>query len=218
MARRNVVKAFKNMSPSEIRNLSRRQAQSLLKEMRQEAQNQIEKLDRAAKHSDKFYSPAGESMKSYYEQKKVDNQWKAPSKTPQSSAIDELIKINNFMNSKTYSVTETQKLQKSTDMRIFGPSESNPNKPAQRMSRQESEKFWAAYNEFKNSVDTGNLYYRKYSQIQSELGKMVIEKRKKKREFSIVELANELKYRLNEDDYEYSELSEFSADWDDYDE
>lgn len=209
------VRDFKNMSSSDIKSLTRNEAQNLLREMRKEAQKQIEKLESAKKRSNKFYSPALEKIKERKESRIEEGKYKAPSKTKIADAKAELSELNQFMNSRSASVTGAQKLAKEQDMRIFGPSKTNPNKPAKRMTVEERSAFWKAYNEFAKGADTSARFYLSYNRVQEELGKIVTS-RKRAADLDIGHLIDSLMNSLAEDEYEWSDVSELSGSGDDF--
>lgn len=220
-----ILNDFKKMSAQDIKKLNRSQAHNLLRQVRYEAIKQSEKIYNATKRSDKFYSPAEKNLRDWYEERYLtqsdfskENYIPPVSKMKIADTKAELETLQKFFNAKTSSVTGAQKVAKARDMRIFGPSESDPKQPARRMTRDEAEKFWAAYNEFKNSMIGGDLYWRKYSQVQTELGNIVVNKRKNRKNLDVYELINDLRNKLaeGEDDYEYSDLSEFSGSGDDF--
>ena len=211
------VNEFRKLSDDDIKNLSRKDAQEYIRQMRSAAMKQMEKLAAARERSDKFYSQAYENTKDWYEEE-YNLKMPAPSRMKVSDAQEELSQLKKFFNAKSSTVPGAQKIAKEQDLRIFGPSASNPNKPAQRMSREEREAFWSAYNEFKIGADTSELFYRKYNQAQGELGQIALSRRARGEKISAAAMLKELREKLNEDEWiDDDEVSELSGDGDDFD-
>ena len=143
----------------------------------------------------------------------------APSKTKIADAKAELSRLNDFFNSQSSTVKGAQEIARKQDIRIFGPSESNPNIPAKRMTREERIKFWSVYNEYSRSDAYESRFYLRYRDIQEELGNVVLSKRGQKGGIGgsdIGELLTELDRKLQGEYYEYDQLSELSGSGDDF--
>ena len=242
--RKTSVNAFKKMTSEDISKLTRKQAQALLRDMRAAYMKRAEILERHAEKSKEmtgrvkegnFYSPAYESpghyrtnkktgkktyvtggMKDWYETHNIKN----PSMTKIADAKAELSRLNRFFNSESSTVKGTNELSRRQDMRIFGPSASDPSKPAFRMTRSEREMFWAAYNEFRTGEDTAADFQRfKYGEPQIELGKIVLQTRKggdMEGRLNITALIAALKAQAKKESSEFYELGELEGNGDDF--
>lgn len=228
------LQAFKKMSAEDIKSLSRKEAQNILREVRQLYQKRAATLEKYVGKGN-FYSPSyenpgfqnkkgerkGMGIKGWYEVKESQGKIKAPSKTNIADAKAELSRLNDFFNAQSSTVKGAQEIARKQDIRIFGPSETNPNIPAKRMTRDERIKFWSVYNEFASSDTYSSRFYHRYSDIQEELGNIVLSKRKNKdgssiNDLDIGTLLGELDKRLQGEYYEYDTLSELSGSGDDF--
>lgn len=242
--KKTTVNAFKKMTSDDIAKLTRKQAQALLRDMRAAYTKRAEILEKHIEKSKNmsgrvkegnFYSPAYEAaghyrtnkntgkksyvtggMKDWYETHDIKN----PSMTKIADAKAELSRLNRFFNSESSTVKGTNELSKRQDMRIFGASESDPSKPAARMTRSEREAFWAAYNEFRVGADTSAIFQRfKYGEPQIELGKIVLQTRKggnMEGQLNITALIEALKAQVKKDSSEFYELGELEGNGDDF--
>ena len=155
------VQRFKNLSQNDIENLSRTQAQDLLRSMRQAFQQREKTLgrDRIDSEGNRMgtWSPAAESMEKFYENREI----KSPSRTRKDSAVAELKRLNNFFNSKTSTVRGAREVMKQQDLRIFGEKENAFGKPtgqpAQRLTRAQRDFMWSGYQEFLSGSDTAAI-------------------------------------------------------------
>lgn len=171
------VQRFKNLSKNDIENLSRTQAQDLLRSMRQAFQQREKTLgrDRIDSEGNRMgtWSPAAQAMEKFYDDRKI----KSPSKTRKNSAIAELKRLNDFFNSKTSTVGGAREVMRQQDMRIFGEGEDilgNPTgKPAQRLTRSQRDFMWAGYEEFLAGADTSAIAARNYNRRQQAAGLVV---------------------------------------------
>lgn len=194
------VQRFKNLSQNDIENLSRTQAQDLLRSMRQAFQQREKTLgrDRIDAEGNRMgtWSPAAESMEKFYENREI----KSPSRTRKDSAVAELKRLNKFFNAKTSTVRGAREVMRQQDLRIFGEKENVFGKPtgqpAQRFNRAQRDFMWAGYTEFLSGVDTADLAARKYKQIQPAAGLIVKSMRGKK--LSINEFLSRLKNVLTQ--------------------
>lgn len=232
------------MTSDDIAKLTRKQAQALLRDMRAVYIKRAEILEKHIEKSKNmsgrvkegnFYSPSYEAAGHYRTNKKTGKKtyvtggmkdWyethdiKNPSMTKIADAKAELSRLNRFFNSESSTVKGTNELSKRQDMRIFGASESDPSKPAQRMTRSEREAFWAAYNEFRVGADTSAIFQRfKYGEPQIELGKIVLQTRKggnMEGQLNITALIEALKAQEKKDSSEFYELGELEGNGDDF--
>ena len=157
-------------------------------------------------------------IKAWYEERESQGKISAPSKTKIADAKAELSRLNAFFNAQTSTVKGTQEVARKQDIRIFGPSESNPNIPAKRMTREERVKFWSVYNEYATSDAYEARFYLRYRDVQEELGNVILSKRRTEEGIGGVEigkLLDELDKKLQGEYYEYDQLSELSGSGDD---
>lgn len=226
------LQSFKKMSQEDIKGLSRKEAQNILREARNLYYKRSATLEKYVGKGN-FYSPAyenpgfqnrkgdksGMGIKTWYEERESQGKISAPSKTKIADAKAELSRLNAFFNSKSSTVKGAQEIARKQDIRIFGPSESNPNIPAKRMTREERIKFWSVYNEYATSDTYEARFYLRYRDIQEELGNVILSKRGKDGGIGGVEigkLLNELDRKLQGEYYEYDQLSELSGSGDDF--
>ena len=194
------VQRFKNLSQNDIENLSRGQAQDLLRSMRQAFQQREKTLgrDRVDSNGKRMgtWSPAAEAMEKFYNNREI----KSPTKTRKDSAIAELKRLNNFFNSKTSTVTGAREVMRQQDLRIFGEKKDalgNPTgKPAQRLTRAQRDFMWAGYEEFLAGSDTSAIAARNYNKRQQAAGLVV--KSMKGKKLSINEFMTRLKKVLTQ--------------------
>ena len=226
------LQSFKKMSQEDIKGLSRKEAQNILREARNLYYKRAATLEKYVGKGN-FYSPAyenpgfqnkkgeqkGMGIKAWYESKESQGKISAPSKTKIADAKAELSRLNAFFNAQTSTVKGTQEVARKQDIRIFGPSETNPNIPAKRMTREERVKFWSVYNEYATSDAYEARFYLRYRDIQEELGNVILSKRGNKEGIGGVEigkLLDELDRKLQGEYYEYDQLSELSGSGDDF--
>ena len=226
------LQSFKKMSQDDIKGLSRKEAQNILREARNLYYKRAATLEKYVGKGN-FYSPAyenpgfknkkgdkrGMGIKAWYEERESQGKISAPSKTKIADAKAELSRLNQFFNSQSSTVKGTQEIARKQDIRIFGPSESNPNIPAKRMTREERIKFWSVYNEYATSDTYEARFYLRYRDIQEELGNVILSKRGKDGGIGGVEigkLLDELDRKLQGEYYEYDQLSELSGSGDDF--
>lgn len=226
------LQSFKKMSQDDIKGLSRKEAQNILREARNLYYKRAATLEKYVGKGN-FYSPAyenpgfqnkkgdkrGMGIKAWYEERESQGKISAPSKTKIADAKAELSRLNAFFNAQTSTVKGTQEVARKQDIRIFGPSESNPNIPAKRMTREERVKFWSVYNEYATSDAYEGRFYLRYRDIQEELGNVILSKRGKDGGIGGVEigkLLDELDRKLQGEYYEYDQLSELSGSGDDF--
>lgn len=226
------LQSFKKMSQDDIKGLSRKEAQNILREARNLYYKRAATLEKYVGKGN-FYSPAyenpgfqskkgdkrGMGIKTWYEERESQGKISAPSKTKIADAKAELSRLNQFFNSQSSTVKGTQEIARKQDIRIFGPSESNPNIPAKRMTREERIKFWSVYNEYATSDAYEARFYLRYRDIQEELGNVILSKRGKDGGIGGVEigkLLDELDRKLQGEYYEYDQLSELSGSGDDF--
>lgn len=194
------VQRFKNMSQNDINNLSRTQAQDLLRSMRQAFQQREKTLgrDRIDSEGNRMgtWSPAAQSMEKFYENREI----KPPSRTRKDSAIAELKRLNNFFNAKTSTVAGAREVMREQDIRIFGEKLDEygkpTGKPAQRFTRTQRDFMWAGYEEFLAGSDTAAIAARAYGNRQKAAGLVVKSMRGKK--LSIDEFMSRLKKVLTQ--------------------
>lgn len=177
------VQRFKNLSQNDIANLSRTQAQDLLRSMRQAFKQREKTLGNT-------WSPARDAMQSYYEK----HVQKAPSRMRKDSSIAELKRLNQFFNSKTSTVKGAREVMREQDIRIFGADEAG--KPRQRLTRKQRDFMWAGYQEFLTGADTAALAGRSYAQRQQAAGLVV--KSMKGKKLSIQDFMSRLKKVLTQ--------------------
>lgn len=226
------LQSFKKMSQDDIKGLSRKEAQNILREARQLYYKRAATLEKYVGKGN-FYSPAyenpgfrnkkgdmrGMGIKAWYEEKESQGKILIPSKTKIADAKAELSRLNAFFNAQTSTVKGTQEVARKQDIRIFGPSESNPNIPAKRMTREERVKFWSVYNEYATSDTYESRFYLRYRDVQEELGKVILSKRGRDGGIGAAELdklLDELDKKLQGEYYEYDQLSELSGSGDDF--
>lgn len=226
------LQSFKKMSQEDIKGLSRKEAQNLLREARNFYYKRAATLEKYVGKGN-FYSPAyenpgfqnkngdkrGMGIKAWYEERESQGKISSPSKTKIADAKAELSRLNAFFNAQTSTVKGTQEVARKQDIRIFGPSESNPNIPAKRMTREERIKFWSVYNEYAKSDAYEARFYLRYRDIQEELGNVILSKRGNKEGIGGIEigkLLDELDKKLQGEYYEYDQLSELSGSGDDF--
>lgn len=226
------LQSFKKMSQDDIKGLSRKEAQNLLREARNLYYKRAATLEKYVGKGN-FYSPAyenpgfknkkgdkrGMGIKAWYEERESQGKILVPSKTKIADAKAELSRLNQFFNSQSSTVKGTQEIARKQDIRIFGPSESNPNIPAKRMTREERIKFWSVYNEYATSDTYEARFYLRYRDVQEELGNVILSKRGKDGGIGGVDigkLLKELDKKLQGEYYEYDQLSELSGSGDDF--
>lgn len=226
------LQSFKKMSQDDIKGLSRKEAQNLLREARNLYYKRAATLEKYVGKGN-FYSPAyenpgfknkkgdkrGMGIKAWYEERESQGKISVPSKTKIADAKAELSRLNRFFNSQSSTVKGTQEIARKQDIRIFGPSESNPNIPAKRMTREERIKFWSVYNEYATSDTYESRFYLRYRDVQEELGNVILSKRGKDGGIGGVDigkLLKELDKKLQGEYYEYDQLSELSGSGDDF--
>ena len=102
------------------------------------------------------------------------------------------------------------------DLRIFGKDAKG--NPRDTMTREERDFFWTVFNEFKKSDMYASTFWAKYkrNQIEGTLGKLITAKREQTTHPELSAMMEELKKALEEDQYEYNELTSIAGDGSDF--
>lgn len=170
------LEKFKRMSPADIEALSPRQKTDLLRQMRQAFVLQKEKIE-----SRNYYSPAVEKLNQYYAAKYKEEKLKDPYRMRAQEKDAELKRINEFFNSQTATIPGIQEVNRQQDIRIFGEKYTDSGeptgKPKRRLTQEQRQVFWSAYNEFNIGADTGAIAGRNYMRLQQALGKIVLSRK-----------------------------------------
>ena len=186
-------KKFLDMEPSELGKLRLSEARSLLRQARAAYEKQEKTF---SKYKESVWSPAVEKMEDYY-----GDVGKNPiSKMRLSKVQNELFRLQDFFGSETSTVPGSRRVMIAQDSRIFGVDEKT-GKPIRRMTLDERTDFWAAYNEFVSMEKENYIRNMGSNTIQTQLGEMIIELRKKNRDSFIFDSSafNELKRRVEEE-------------------
>lgn len=87
--------------------------------------------------------------------------------------IYEIVRAQNFFNSKSSSIRGVEQINKMQDIRIFGKDKYG--RPLGKLNSTQRKKYWDLYNEYK-SQHTGDFYSLKSEQIQQLLGEYYTKK------------------------------------------
>lgn len=219
MAKKNsIAQKLINMTTSDIKSLKAKEAKAMVREAREAISKATAALDKASftksgKHSPTFYSAAYENLNEW-----IGDHFKvrsiATSKLKRVDAVAELQAYKKFFGSKSSTVPGAREIMKQQDARIFGVDASG--KPLKRMTRIQRENFWSLYDEFIAGDTTAALAYRKYSNLQQEIGKIVKQRRKDPETgkfigFDLGNAMKELTRRLGGDDYDTSDDDIFTG-------
>lgn len=201
---------IRNLDPASLGRMKKTEVIELLKKVRQKYQTRAKSLEAV---SDKVYSPAKQKMDDFYDA----NGKRAPSKISRNSAINEILHVQDFFNSKTSDEKGARQVMREQDARIFGTTDSG--RPKHRMSVEDRARFWSFYNEFLNTYKSAEYIYGS-GKVQQYLGDMFI-KSSKSGKSSVDEFnPEEFKMLLNnledgEGDYDYDgEANVYSGKWD----
>lgn len=226
---------FKNMTSDDIKHLRSKDAQKLLKDMRElyekRAASLEKRIERGKRPGNKtFYSPAYENtgiinkkgertqtgIKIWYEKQEAAGKINDPYSTRIADAKAELSRLHDFFNAKTSTVKGAEKVMKNQDIRIFGTDAKG--RPKETMTREERDFFWSVFNEFSRSDMYASTFWAKYkkNQIEGTLGKLIISKRGDTTHAELSAMMEELKKALDEDQYEYDELTSITGEGSDF--
>ena len=189
------------MTPEEIGKLKKPEMIELLKQARGKVETRFRQLDREKN----LYSPAQEKLRDYYDTMGKN----APSRASRNKAMNEIFRIQEFLQSKTSTVKGAKKVMKEQDMRLFGVKEKKMfgktvTVAKNTMTLDQRTQFWSLYNDFISTNKTAEFIYGS-GRIQQELADMVI----KKKIIDKSALFDELRDELADQDMD---------DWDDLDE
>lgn len=201
------VKRITEMTKSEIRKMTAKEAKELLGAVRQEVNERMEKLGRAS--SKNFYSAEYEHQKDWISDH-FESQKKSPSRLRREEAVAELQRARDFLNAKSSTVAGAREIIRQQDERIFGINEKT-GKPNARLTRDQREMFWDLYDEFLAGDSTESIGWAKYSSLQNTIGKYIKE-RKRGKGGKYVKIDFETAYRdlreiLSSEDYDTSDSS-----------
>lgn len=196
------VKKITEMTKSDIKRMSAKEAKAILSAVRQEVNQRMEKLGRAS--SKNFYSAEYEHQKDW-----VSDHWESaktsPSRLRREQAVAELERAHDFLNAKSSTVSGSRDIMRQQDERIFGVNELT-GKPNARMTREQRENFWALYDEFLSGDSTESVGWKRYSTLQMEIGKYIKERRRDESgryiKFDFETAYRELREILSDDDYD----------------
>ena len=219
---------FKNMTSDDIKHLKSKDAQKLLKDMRELYEKRAASLEariaRGKRPGNKtFYSPAYEKgertqtgIKLWYEKQEAAGKINDPYSTRIADAKAELSRLHEFFNAKTSTVKGAEKVMKNQDIRIFGAD--SKGRPKETMTREERDFFWSVFNEFSRSDMYASTFWAKYkkNQIEGTLGKLITAKREQTTHTELSAMMEELKKALEEDQYEYDELTSIAGEGSDF--
>ena len=206
-AQQAAVKKITEMTKSEIKKMKADEAKAILRAVRQEVNERMEKLGRAS--SKNFYSSEYEYQKEW-----TGEHWEtvktAPSKLRRESAIAELQRAHDFLRAKSSTVSGARDIMRQQDERIFGINEKT-GKPNARLTRDQREMFWDLYDEFLAGESTESLGWKNYANLQNTIGKYIKE-RKRGEGGKYVKIDFETAYRdlreiLSNEDYDTSDSS-----------
>lgn len=186
-------KDFVNMSSASIDKLKNPGLREILRGARQLYTQQEAKF---SEYSSTIYSPALDKMQDYYEE----NGKKAISRMRRKELTNEIYRLQEFFEAKSSTIPGVRKIQKEQDERIFGIDEKT-NKPRHRMTIQQREDFWSAYDEFVSMQKASYIRNMGSDVVQQYLGQIMIEAEKTRGggfEFSVGTF-QELKRRLEEE-------------------
>ena len=226
---------FKRMTSDDIKHLKSKEAQKLLKDMRELYEKRSAMLEKRIERGNRpgnktFYSPAYENtgiinkkgertqtgIKLWYEKKEAEGKISDPYSTRIADAKAELSRLHSFFNAKTSTVKGAEKVMRNQDLRIFGKDAKG--NPRDTMTREERDFFWTVFNEFKKSDMYASTFWAKYkrNQIEGTLGKLITAKREQTTHPELSAMMEELKKALEEDQYEYNELTSIAGDGSDF--
>lgn len=202
------VKRITEITKSEIKKMTAKEAKALLGAVRQEVNERMEKLGRAS--SKNFYSSAYEKQKDWIGDH-FDTVKKSPSKTRREEAVAELQRAHDFLNAKSSRVSGAREIMRQQDERIFGINEKT-GKPNAHLTRDQRELLWSLYDEFLTGEYTASKAALRYSSLQSDIGKYIKERKRGKsgkyEKLDFETAYEELRKRLFEDgDYDTSDSS-----------
>lgn len=206
-AQQAAVKKITEMTKSEIKKMTAKEAKSLLGAVRQEVNERMEKLGRAS--SKNFYSSEYEYQKDWIGDH-FDTVKKSPNKLRKEQAVAELQRAHDFLKAKSSKVSGARDIMRQQDERIFGINEKT-GKPNARLSRDQRKLFWDLYDEFLAGDSTEALGWKKYSTLQNTIGKYIKERKRDERG-KYVGIDFETAYRdlreiLSSEDYDTSDSS-----------
>lgn len=203
------------MTKSEIKKLTAKEAKEMLGAARQAVAERMSSLEKAAYRVDKVSGKVKESPTFYssefekqldWQYEKADVLKKAPSRQKRVDALSELQRYHDFLNAKSSTVSGARDIMKKQDARIFGTDENG--KPLQRLTAEQRKNFWSLYNEFLSGVNTADLGYRNYGNLQGEIGKIIKQRRRGKGgkfvAFDLGEAMEQLRKELLADEYDTS--------------
>lgn len=162
-------KKFLKLSPAEIGKLDKNKLKDVLRGARQLFNAQEKVFE---KYKDKVWSGALAKMQDFYDE----NTQKPVSKMNMSQMRSEVFRLQDFFESKTSTVPGARKVMKEQDERIFGVNEKT-GRPNRRMTLEERNKFWAAYNTFVSLHSEDYIRRMGSNTIQQYLGDIVMSSR-----------------------------------------
>lgn len=181
---------FIKTSPASILLMKNDELRPLVRRMRELYTKQADILN---KYSSTIYSHSLDLIQEYYEEYPQT----AVSRMKQNDMRRELFRLQDFFQSQSSTVKGSKEIQKEQDIRIFG--EDLLGRPKKRMTLQQRKDFWAAYNEFKNSMKADAFARLGSNRVQQFLGAMKMESKERKGSpFTAFDLV-ELRKRLEED-------------------
>lgn len=234
---------FKNMTSEDIKHLKAKEAQKLLKDVRELYQKRAASLEARIERAKRqrvvngetvknkmFYSPAYENtgiinkkgertqtgIKLWYEKKMAEGKISDPYSTKIADAKAELSRLHDFFNAKTSTARGAEKVMQAQDARIFGVD--SKGKPLDTLSREERDFFWSVYNEFKSSDLYSSTFWSNYqkNKVEETLGKIMVGKRGQTTHAELSQMLEELKNALDDDHYVYNSLTSITGDGSDF--
>lgn len=226
---------FKHMTADDIKHLKAKDAQKILKDMRELYEKRAASLESRIARGNRpgnksFYSPAYENtgivnkkgertqtgIKIWYEKQEAAGKIQDPYSTRIADAKAELSRLHDFFNAKTSTVKGAERVMRNQDIRIFGAD--SRGRPKETMTREERDLFWSVFNEFARSDQYASTFWAHYrkNQVEGELGRIVLGQRGKDNRMELNAMLEALKASLEEDQYEYNELTSITGDGDDF--
>lgn len=192
-------KKFTSLTPEDLGKMNKEEVNDLLQDARKKLATRLKTFSKQGRY---FYSPAERIINDYYKENP-----EVPIDTiERNRALNEIFKIQDFFKAKTGSLKGARDVMRKQDIRIFGESKSNPRLSAHKLTKDQRDAFWAAYNEFKQQKKNAIERFGSDPIIQF-LGEMVTAKEGRVLDYkepgffdAVYSVLNERKYSIDSSD------------------
>ncbi len=171
------------LDPVELSRLSRKEMENLLTDAREIYQKKSWIFQR----NPDVYSYSYERLRDKYETKRYGKPLK---NTTRNQAFNEILSVSDFLKSKSSTIKGAKDIAREQDIRIFGRAKGKANRAKHRLTREERELLWSAYDEYLHQNSNAESKYGS-NRITQELGDMLISKRRDK---GVIDIATAIKY------------------------